>query len=662
MLTMYLKQGVLLHNRYEIQEVLGHGGFGITYAAQDTLLNVRVAIKEYLPRQLAARGEGQTNISIFTGEARQQYDYGLRKFLEEAQSVARFSHHPNIVSARDYFEANDTAYMVMEYVEGMTLKEYLENKSGKISFEEAKGIMMPVMDALREVHQAGLLHRDISPDNIYLTTSAQVKILDFGAARYFAGEQSRSLSVILKPGYAPEEQYRSSGKQGAWTDVYAVGATFYKTLTGQTPPDALDRLASETLLPPSRLGIAITLAAEQSLLKALAVQAGNRFQTMGEFQQALLGFQSASRQFPGAPDPVSPPGGVQEWSGGIAPSETSFISPGSPPVSAHPSRRPQRLPWAVAAAAGFGMAVFLGIILYFWQARHYAANAPGQVQTRRVMEIDSSKKSDVPKPSPAPIAVPQEQTPSSNSTAAPAPSATVTQETAALPGPALPAQAPLDRFQAGSKWLIDWQSLFHYHGVMVVQQQLAPNRYMTRITISYVAKNRPVQVAMDGLLNIAGTNVVINCSNASESWWDTDSFYLNWQNDTMAGYNVDQKGRRGNAIFKFAAGGMPEQASNPGWSNGPRWPWTSLRPITANDLNSLSIDELELMRNEIYARHGWIFNRADLQNYFNRQPWYRPRGDKLQREMLNRLVETELNPVEKINSQILRAREQALKR
>ena len=232
---MYLPQGTVLNNRYMIESLLGHGGFGITYAAHDQTLKVRVAIKEYLPRQLATRGEGQTQVSVFSGEARQQYDYGLRKFMEEAQSVARFAHHPNVVSARDYFEANGTAYMVMEYVEGVTLKEYLAKKGGRISFEEAKGIMMPVMDALREVHQAGMLHRDISPDNIYITTSAQVKILDFGAARYFAGEQSKSLSVILKSGYAPEEQYRSSGKQGAWTDVYAVGATLYKAVDRQDP-------------------------------------------------------------------------------------------------------------------------------------------------------------------------------------------------------------------------------------------------------------------------------------------------------------------------------------------------------------------------------------------------------------------------------------------
>lgn len=286
---MYLPNGYLLHQRYSLETVLGHGGFGITYAAHDQLLKIKVAIKEYFPRQLASRSEGQTHISVFSGEARQHYDYGLRKFLEEAQALARFTHHPNIVSPRDYFEANGTAYMVMEYVEGVTLKDYLERKGGKISYPEALTVMLPVMTALQEVHQMGLLHRDISPDNILLTTTGQVKILDFGAARYFAGEQSKSLSIILKAGYAPEEQYRSKGQQGPWTDVYACAATFYRAITGQTPPDALDRLAEDTLIPPSRLGVAMPSGAEQGLLRGLAVRAEQRLPDMPALRHALTG-------------------------------------------------------------------------------------------------------------------------------------------------------------------------------------------------------------------------------------------------------------------------------------------------------------------------------------------------------------------------------------
>ena len=354
---MYLPQGTVLHNRYMIESLLGHGGFGITYAAHDQLLKVRVAVKEYLPRQLATRGEGRTQVSVYSGEARQQYDYGLHKFMEEAQSVARFAHHPNVVSARDYFAANGTAYMVMEYVEGVTLKEYLVKKGGRISFEEARSIMMPVMDALREVHQAGMLHRDISPDNIYITTSAQVKILDFGAARYYTGEQSKSLSVILKSGYAPEEQYRSSGKQGAWTDVYAVGATLYKALTGKTPADALDRLAEDTLAPPSRLGVAIPPDAEQALLQALAVNAGLRLQSMGEFQQALLGNVTVTMGFQPAGAPLLPP------ESGYTPSPIS--APPAPPSPSPYPYQPQRSvnPAAIAAAIAGGVVGLIVVVV-----------------------------------------------------------------------------------------------------------------------------------------------------------------------------------------------------------------------------------------------------------------------------------------------------------
>ena len=530
---MYLMSGTVLNHRYQIESVLGHGGFGITYAAHDQTLQVRVAIKEYLPRQLATRGEGQTKVSIFTGEARQQYDYGLRKFLEEAQSVARFAHHPNVVSARDYFEANGTAYMVMEYVEGVTLKEYLEKKGGRISFEEAKGIMMPVMDALREVHQAGMLHRDVSPDNIYITTSAQVKILDFGAARYFAGEQSKSLSVILKPGYAPEEQYRSSGKQGSWTDVYSVGATLYKALTGQTPPDALDRKEEDTLAPPSRLGVSILPPAEQALMTALAVDARQRFQTMGEFQQALLGEASMTVQFQPAPAPYRP---------APEPVRTPDCAPVSspPPVYAPPSAQPAHHPYqprrsanpaAIAAGIGAGILGIALLALLVWKLADRPPSAtivetPARGGQGQVISPPTLPQGITKGPQKEPVS------------------------------PQLPPLAQdLSRFQVGREWAIDWQSQFKYRGVMQIRQQLAANRYLGRITVTFInPKNKQITVSMDGLLTVNGKNVVINCSNASESWWDTDDFYLEWNHDTMTGYNLDKRGRRGHAVFRFVGG------------------------------------------------------------------------------------------------------------
>ena len=297
---MYLSRNTRLHQRYRIDEMLGHGGFGITYSAWDEKLNIKVAVKEYLPRQLATRSEGQTRVSIYAGTAQQEFAYGLAAFQEEARATARFFNHPIIVSAIDYFQANGTAYMVMNYVEGLDFEKYLRQRGGKIPFEQALRILVPVLDALREVHDAGLLHRDVSPDNIYITKVGQIKLLDFGAARFVAREHSQSFSIILKEGYAPEEQYRRKGKQGPWTDEYAAAATLYRAITGERPSNAQDRLHEDGLSPPSQLGIKIPAAAEQALLKALAVDAGDRFQDIKAFQTALLAK-------PVEPDPKLPP-------------------------------------------------------------------------------------------------------------------------------------------------------------------------------------------------------------------------------------------------------------------------------------------------------------------------------------------------------------------
>jgi serine/threonine protein kinase len=509
---MYLPIGTELKERYIIEGILGHGGFGITYAAQDTLLNIKVAIKEYLPRQMSTRGEGQAVVSVFTGEARENYLHGLRKFLQEAQAVAKFSNHPNIVSCRDYFEANNTAYLVMDHLQGLTLKEYLQQQGGKIPFALALSIMTPVMDALGEIHAAGLLHRDISPDNIFLTVNNQVKVLDFGAARQFTGEQSKSLSVILKSGYAPEEQYRSSGKQGAWTDVYAAAATLYRTITGQTPPDALDRLAEDTLVAPSRLGVALAPGVEQGLLRALAVSASQRLQSMAELRQALQGASEVTVQF----QPTASPPGVAT----------------PPHFSAPRPQKTRRTTTYIAIASGLAVAIFLGVGLY-----------SGQVL----------RQGPSPGPAPAPQKAAQ-QPPAPPQTAAPA-----VAEPAMPPVPPIPpvsavappsAPEPLGQFQVGSKWLIDWQSQFRYRGYLQIQRQLDANRYFGRISVTFSnSRNVRATVSMDGLVTVRGQEVVINCSNASESWWDTDDFYLQRQNGTLTGYNLDKKGRRGRAVF-----------------------------------------------------------------------------------------------------------------
>ncbi len=282
-----LALGRVLDGRYRIGRVLGHGGFGITYLAWDDNLQLRLAIKEYLPRESATRAPDGVSLSVFSGQAGEQFAYGLDGFLAEARALARFDQHPGIVTVKNFFRAHGTGYCVMDYVEGITLRQYLDQQpGGRMSVDSALKLLTPVMDALRAVHQAGLIHRDIAPDNIYLSQDGRIRLLDFGAARFAAGEHSKSLSVILKPGYAPEEQYRAKGKQGPWTDVYGLAATFYRAITGQVPPESLDRLDNDDLVPPSRLGIAIKPEQEATLLKALAIKANQRYQDIAELQQA----------------------------------------------------------------------------------------------------------------------------------------------------------------------------------------------------------------------------------------------------------------------------------------------------------------------------------------------------------------------------------------
>lgn len=285
---MHLKPGTILQGKYLIGRALGQGGFGVTYLALDLNLDVKLAIKEYLPQDLAARSQGNTDIAVHSGALNSHYYEGLEKFLQEAKTLARFEGHPNIVSVRDFFKANETAYFVMSYIEGITFKEYIKEKGGKIPVDQAINIMMPVLEALKEVHKYNILHRDISPDNIFMTAKGRIILIDFGAARQAIKDKGRSMSIMMKPGFTPEEQYRSKGQQGPWTDLYALGATIYRSISGQMPPESLDRLVDDDLIPPTSLGVSIDPLIEKSLLKSMAVMGKDRFQSAEEFQHALV--------------------------------------------------------------------------------------------------------------------------------------------------------------------------------------------------------------------------------------------------------------------------------------------------------------------------------------------------------------------------------------
>lgn len=238
-----LQPGYQLH-WYLVQKILGQGGFGITYLAQDTNLNQQVAIKEYLPVELAVR-EDHTSIHPVSGEHGEQFRWGLERFITEAQTLARFK-HPNIVRVLTVFRENNTAYMVMEYEHGRPLHEILKGKK-TISEQELKDILLPIMDGLKAVHAENFIHRDIKPPNIYIREDGSPVLLDFGSARQSLAEQTRTLTAMVSPGYAPFEQYVSnSKKQGPWSDIYGLGATLYRAVTGIAPPDSMNR--SEAIL------------------------------------------------------------------------------------------------------------------------------------------------------------------------------------------------------------------------------------------------------------------------------------------------------------------------------------------------------------------------------------------------------------------------------
>ena len=280
-----LRAGTVLNGRYLVGRVLGQGGFGITYLAWDTKLEARVAVKEFMPNDIAARIG--TTVSVAVESRSEDFAYGAERFKEEARTLAKFMGQPGIAGVTDYFDENDTSYFVMDYIEGISFKTYIANAGGKVSWEEALNVMIPVLQALTAVHAEGFIHRDVTPDNIYITRDGNVKLLDFGSARYSIGDKSKSLDVILKVGYAPKEQYIRRGRQGPYTDVYSCAACLYAAITGYLPPESLERLDQDTLVPPSQAGAEIPLYLERAILKGLAVQPEERFQSAAEFLEAI---------------------------------------------------------------------------------------------------------------------------------------------------------------------------------------------------------------------------------------------------------------------------------------------------------------------------------------------------------------------------------------
>jgi uncharacterized protein (TIGR02145 family) len=282
----FLPPGYLLHQRYSIQQSLGQGGFGITYLAYDTMLAQEVCVKELFIAGNSTRG---TNLTVLSQSIQGfSFEGFVNRFMEEARKLAQFR-HPNIVRVLEWFQANATAYMVMDYVKGETLKQKVQ-KEGALSEQMAMKLIEQLLNGVEEVHKKGMLHRDIKPDNILVTPEGQVVLIDFGSAREFSNGMTTTHTAMLTPGYAPIEQYSDRAQRGPFTDIYALGATTYFMLTGDKPIPVTDRNLEE-LIPPNILNPNISSNLSSAVMISMEMKPEHRFQSVSEMREALMSFQ-----------------------------------------------------------------------------------------------------------------------------------------------------------------------------------------------------------------------------------------------------------------------------------------------------------------------------------------------------------------------------------
>ena len=328
---------------YVVGEKLGQGGFGITYRGFDVTLKMKVAIKEYYPSELVGRSTDRKTVVLNAHDHEDLFHYGLRTFLQEAQTVAQLR-HPHLVRVLNYFELNDTAYLVMDYYEGEDLARHLKPPKGlggqPMPWRRALKLLLPVLDGLQKVHQAGFMHRDLKPGNLYLTPDDDLIVLDFGSARQVTGTHTRSL-LIFSEGYAPYEQYLQGhlNRQGPWTDVYGAAATLYFMLTARRLPSALERKQNDLLGQPDPLHPArhwmpdLPEALDAALRRALAVEPGQRFQSMVEFKRPLEAVLTAEEPTRPTPSPRPPPPPPPKATPTPPPKATGTATPATTPKS-----------------------------------------------------------------------------------------------------------------------------------------------------------------------------------------------------------------------------------------------------------------------------------------------------------------------------------------
>ncbi len=287
--TQALPAGYLLNNEYCLGRVLGIGGFGITYLACNinvTDENAIYAVKEYFPQEWASRN-GEDLVEPKSKTLIQVYSHGLDVFFNEAKFLKALQDDKTIVHIEKFFTKNNTGYLVMEYIQGETLAGYMKARQKPFSVDHAEKIIITVARALQKVHSFELLHRDISPDNIMLLRDGRVKLIDFGATRQFAWDRTMDMSVVVKVGFAPMEQYSKTGKQGPWTDVYALAATFYYMVSGKKPLSAVERSVTKEMTPLCEVNTKVSKKLSNLIDRALEMDYTKRIQNMQQFIEEL---------------------------------------------------------------------------------------------------------------------------------------------------------------------------------------------------------------------------------------------------------------------------------------------------------------------------------------------------------------------------------------
>ncbi len=287
--SRFLHPGTVLQGKFIVGKAIGSGGFGNTYIGWNQLLLCKVAIKEFYPAHICMRQPDSALVGVREERMLPNFQAGLRQFLEEARSVANLQDIKGVVSIYTFFEANGTGYIVMEYLEGMDVKAILKRSGDKKDYRWSRRVILTVLHTLRDIHKRGVLHRDIAPDNIFVTKEGVIKLIDFGAAKHASELANVQAEVVLKQGYAPIEQYSRSAPQGPYTDLYAVAALFYRMLTGMKPLPAIERLEQDGLIPPSQIGVELPEQAEMAIMCCLNIQPQYRLQSADDFMEALDG-------------------------------------------------------------------------------------------------------------------------------------------------------------------------------------------------------------------------------------------------------------------------------------------------------------------------------------------------------------------------------------